>query len=190
MKKAYRYAIISITAGLIIAGIAGCATVDTQTAQKQADTLSVLVNKAAQFKGTTLVFKGFYIGMPKEDAHTICDIYKLAKKAAVYSPDGKLIELRLNSDQIRQLFSLNEINPSDFVNRFAQEYKTPPPVFLPGDSEVIAGEIVSKDQWKITDSKSYELIFQYFPTETNFMGMMRTRKDFTLILKHSSGSFD
>ena len=77
MKKVYNLAIISITAGLIIISMVGCATVDTQFTQKQTETLAESVNKAAQFKGATLVFKGFYPGMPKEDAYKICDIYKV-----------------------------------------------------------------------------------------------------------------
>lgn len=190
MKKAYNYAIISITAGLTIISMAGCATVDTQPAQKQTENLAALVKKAAQFKGSTLVFKGFYLGMPKEDAYAICDIYKFTRKAAVCSPDGKLIELSLNSEQIMQLFSMKEINPSDFVNRFAREYKTPSPEFLPGDAEVNAGEIGSKNRWKIADGKSYEVIFDYSPGGTALMGMMETSKNFTLTLRRSSGVFD
>jgi len=190
MKKIYNRAVILITVGLTIISMVGCATVDTQTAQKQAENLAKLVNKAAQFKGSTLVFKGFYPGMPKEDAYKICDIYKFPKKGATCSPDGKLTELRLNSDQIKQLFGMNEINPPDFVSRFAQEYKTPAPDFLPGESEVIAGEIGSKNRWKITDGKSYELIFESSPGESAFLGFGETGKNFTLTLKHSSGSFD
>lgn len=190
MKKAYNYAIISITAGLTIISTVGCTTLDTQSAQKQAETLAELVNKATQFKGSTLVFKGFYPGMPKEDAYKICDIYKFPKKGVTCSPDGKLIELRLNSDQIMQLFSMNEIKPSDFVNRFAQEYKTPAPEFLPGESEVIAGKIGSKNRWKITDGKSYELIFESSPGESAFLGFGETGKNFTLTLRRSGGVFD
>jgi len=190
MKKAYNYAIILVTAGLTIISMVGCTTVDPQPAQNHAETLAGLVKKAAQFKGSTLVFKGFYVGMPKEDAYSICDIYKLNKKAVVCSPDGKLIELGLNSDQIMQLFSMHEINPSDFVNRFAREYQTPSPEFIPGNSEINAGEIGSRNQWKITDGKSYEVIFEYSPGGTAFMGMMPTGKSFTLTLRRLSGVFD
>lgn len=190
MKKAYNYAIISITAGLTIISMVGCATFDMPPAQKPAETLAELVNKAAQFKGATLVFKGFYPGMPKEDAYKICDIYKFPKKCATCSPDGKLTELRLNSGQVKQLFSMNEINPPDFVNRFAQEYKTPAPEFLPGESEVIAGKIGNKNRWKITDGKSYELMFESAPEGSAFLGLVETGKIFTLTLKHSSGTFD
>jgi len=190
MKKAYNRVIIPITAGLIIISMVGCATVDTQSAQKQAETLAELVNKAAQFKGSTLVFKGFYPGMPKEDVYKICDMYKFPKKGVTCSPDGKLTELRLNSDQIKQLFSMSEINPLDFVSRFAQEYKTPAPEYLPGKDEVIAGQIGRRDRWKITDGKSYELIFESSPGESAFLGFGEMGNVFTLTLKCSSGSFD
>ena len=180
---------ISITAGLTIISMVGCATVDTQTSQKQAETLAALSKKAEQFKGSTLVFKGFYLGMPKKDAVAICDIQKLTK-AAVYSPEGKLIELHLNSEQIKQLFGLTEINPGEFVNRFAREYKTPPPEYLPGDMEVDAGGIGRKEQWKITDGKSYEIWFASAPAPTTFMSVSEPSRLFTLTLKRVPGSFN
>jgi hypothetical protein len=171
-------------------GMVGCATVDTKSAQKEAETLAALVDKAAQFKVSTLVFKGFYAGMPEEDARKICAIYKLPGKAAAFSPDGKLTGLHLNSGQIKQLFSLNEINPPEFVGRFAQEYKTPAPEYLPGEEEVFAGKIGRKNRWKITDGKSYELTFESSPGDSAFLGLGETAGIFTLTLKRASGSFD
>ena len=182
--------ILSLASGLALMALAGCSTAGRQAPAGQAGNLASLLDKASAFKQATLVFKGFYIGMPRADAESLCGIYKLPGKAVSHSPENKLIELRLNAAQMAHLFEMEEINPAAFISRFASEYHTPAPEYIPGPEEVVAGEIVRKDEWKITDNKTYELSLKYAPPETSFLSPAGPRRNFTFVLRRPPGTFN
>ena len=163
-----------------------------QAKVKRDEALAAVMIKADQIKGNTLVFKGFYIGMPMEDANILCEKHNISQ--AITLRDGKLIELCLNSDQIKQLFGLKEIDASDFVNRFAREYETPSPKYISGDVQSGGfgdmGAVASDNKWKITDGKTYEVIFMHRTGVATFMGITGPINAFTLTLRRPQGSFN
>ncbi len=112
----------------------------------------------------------------------------------ITSHDGKLIELELDTDQVKSLFSLKDINPSHFVDRFAKKYDTPRPKYMPGgvDSTGFAGAsaVADSDQWMITDGKTYELVFTRREGSTYIMGFTESFKRFKLTLRRPQGKFD
>lgn len=189
-RHGYSAMILSLAAGLALVGLAGCSTAGRPVPAGQTGNLAALLDKASACKQETLVFKGFYVGMPRADAESLCGIYKLPSKSVSHSPEGKLTELRLNAAQTAHLFEMDDINPAAFISRFASEYRTPAPQYIPGPEEVVAGEIVRKDEWKITDNRTYELSLKYAPPETSFLGQAGPRRNFTFVLRRPPGTFN
>ncbi len=118
---------------------------------------------------------------------------RTGKPCAAGTSDGTLLELELDTDQVKALFGLKEIAPSDFVERFASEYKTPAPKYTPKGVDSTgfggAGAVANSEQWTITDGKTYELVFTSREGVTHVMGITESFKRFKLTLRKPQGTF-
>jgi hypothetical protein len=176
---------------------------------------------------TTLSFRGFYLGMPMDEATAMLNHHhgepttnfwfglvetnihpmKLEKKwsndllpqlktepaCAAGTADGKLTELTLDSGMLKKVFCLKDVNPSEFVARFAKEYNTSQPKYTPGKSGGAfigsTGKVSSSDHWIITDEKTYEIMFTHRTGVESYMGLTGKVNEFSMTLQRPQGKF-
>ena len=123
--------------------------------QRQMNEIENIFARSEQNRSSTLVMKGFYLGMPIEDAtdlfnhhlgcsingwfeHDSNNIYQCVLKSesneitqsdpvATFDDKNKLAKIVLRDDQINRLFNASEIHLERFMMKFAELFNTPAP---------------------------------------------------------------
>ena len=144
-----------------------------------------LKKKAEMYKTDTLVFKGFYLGMPIQDAAALLRYYTKSKDIkvengmlaittnvqgfssafeCVYADDnGNVITFYFTEDLIKQIWNLNDMPRLEFLQRFMKNYSipelTPTQVTWTGLRDGLSADIGIQTKYSYRSAKGFEVNF-------------------------------